>query len=478
MNALGASTLLILVVTVLFAPRRWALLGTVAGILYLTQAQQLDIGGFNLYAVRFIELAAFARVMVRKEFSFSELNKLDRTMILLYVYTVSVFLVRSREDQAYQIGIAVDALLSYVAFRGLVENAAGFRWFLRAFVVLLIPYVAFVSIETLTSNNPFASIGGIELIRAGDRWFRDGRLRATGSFGHPSLMGTLGGTFLPLYIGLAFARSDRFLASVGIVLSLAIVWASNSGGPATCVFAAILGWMLWTMRGSMRWVRRASVAFIALLALAMKAPIWYLLSRISDITGGDGYHRSVLLDVAFQNLDIWWLAGMRLLDTSKWLPYTNTNTGAVDMTNNFLVFGITAGLGSMLLLIALLIQGFKHIGQALALLRSRGDKELEYLYWGLGVMLGVHLFNWFGITYWDQSNLLWFMHLAVVSSLSHEIIHASPERSPSSLPKMDHARISVRSWARPSPRVRDGRAPGYRSTASLGPRRSDFAGST
>jgi hypothetical protein len=119
---------------------------------------------------------------------------------------------------------------------------------------------------------------------------------------------------------------------------------------------------------------------------------------------------------------------MRTIDTAGWLPYTNTTTGAVDMTNNFLVFGITAGLGSMILLIVLLIQGFKFIGRALAVIRfgSHPQNEIEYLYWGLGVMLGVHLSNWFGITYWDQSSLIWFLHLAIISGLTEEIIRSKP----------------------------------------------------
>ena len=95
MNALGACILFALVVTVLFASKRWALMGMMAGLLYLTQAQQVDIAGFNLYAARFVEVAGFVRVMLRKEISFSRLNRIDLTLVLLYVYTVSVFLLRS-----------------------------------------------------------------------------------------------------------------------------------------------------------------------------------------------------------------------------------------------------------------------------------------------------------------------------------------------------------------------------------------------
>jgi hypothetical protein len=432
-NALGSSILFVAVVTVLFAPKRWALMGMMAGILYLTQAQRVDVAGFNFYAVRFVELAGFFRVLIRKELSFSELTRIDLILGLLYFYTVSVYLMRPGENPAYVIGLAVDAILSYFAFRGLITDAEGLRWFLRALIILLAPFAALVLIETFTSQNPFSVLGAENRTAYGDMWFRDGRLRALASFGHSSLMGTIGGSFLPLYIGLWFNRKDRPFALISIGLCTAIVWASNSGGPLTCVAVTMLGWILWTIRTKMRWVRRSLVGTIVLLGIIMKAPIWYLLTRIGNIAGGDSFHRAVLLDVAFQNLDKWWLAGMRTLDTASWLPYTNSSTGAVDMTNHFLVLGITAGLGSMFLFVVLLTLEFKNLGRALAIIRSGGHTEnnLEYLYWGLGVMLGVHVVNLFGITYWDQSNVVWFMHLAAIASLTETIIQSRAKKNSS-----------------------------------------------
>jgi hypothetical protein len=424
MNTLGISILTVVVATVLFASKRWALMAFIAGVLFLTQAQQVEMAGFNMYAVRFVELAGFARVTARRELTLSQLNSLDRTLILLYVYTVSVFVLRSSDERVYQIGTAVDALLSYFAFRALIDDRESFRWALRVLALVLIPYTILVVVETVTSYNPFSAIGGVELERAGDRWFRDGRLRATGSFGHPSLMGTLGGSFLPLYIGLWLYGKERAVASLGVILCIVIVWASNSGGPATCAVAAGVGWMLWGMRDNMHWVRYGFVFLVALLAALMKAPVWYLLARLSSVSGGDGWHRAALLDVAFQNVDKWWLAGMPLLDTSTWLPYTNTNTGAVDMTNHFLVFGITAGVGAILLMVTLIVRAFGRVGMAVATVRdaAKDERQMQYIYWGLGVTVWVHVANWFSITYWDQIHVVWFMHLAMISGLTDEAI--------------------------------------------------------
>src|SRR5580692_8004345 len=87
MNIIGVFVLVILIPVVLSASRRWAALGLIIGVLYLTQAQVTDILWLHMTAVRFLELAGFARVMSRREFSFSRMNGMDRTFLFLYAYT-------------------------------------------------------------------------------------------------------------------------------------------------------------------------------------------------------------------------------------------------------------------------------------------------------------------------------------------------------------------------------------------------------
>lgn len=427
MNSIGFGITGTAALVILFGPARWALLSAVAGIFYLTLGQSIQVGGFTLYAFRILALVLFARVTLRKELP-SQLNSIDRYLLAAYLYFVIVFLIRARagDGQAYQIGVAVDTFLWYFSFRSLLKNVDDLRWMLGRLCIVLVPYVALVLIESVTTKNQFVAIGGVELASAhyGDMWFREGRLRATGSFYHPSLLGTVAATFFALYLSLWISKIARSVGIFGAALCLAIVWATNSGGPLGCVAFAIVGWTMWPLRRSMSGVRISMVISLVMIGLSMNAPIWYLLAKLSAVTGGDGWHRATLLDVAFQNLDKWWLAGMPAADTANWLPYTNTFTGAVDMTNNFLVFGVASGLGAMALLIALVVQSFKGVGRALAAARSSDQadaKSSELLMWGIGVMLATHTFNWFAITYWDQSNLIWLLHLALVSSVSEHL---------------------------------------------------------
>jgi hypothetical protein len=69
MNFIGASILAVVLGVVCFASRRWAVIGFMGGVLYLTQGQQVDFFGVSVYAIRFVELGAFIRVMLRREFT-------------------------------------------------------------------------------------------------------------------------------------------------------------------------------------------------------------------------------------------------------------------------------------------------------------------------------------------------------------------------------------------------------------------------
>jgi hypothetical protein len=417
MNLIGIIILTVLICLVLAGSWRTALMGMMAGVLYLTQAQQIEVAGFNFFAIRFLELAGFVRVISRQEYSFRQRNGIDRALLLLYGYTATVFLLRSTEGVGNQVGMAVDAFLCYFTFRGLIRGMDDFFWFLRALVILLVPYTLFVVIESGTDHNLFSLLGGIT---GGENWMRHGRPRCFGSFRQPDTLGMFGACFLPLYIALACIRTERKRAIAGIGLCLTIVWAANCGGAASAAAASLLGWGLWRVRAQMRKVRWCLVGLIIALALVMKSPVWYVFARASSITGGDGWTRSYLFDKTYEHFGQWWLAGMPLIDTNSWFPFTLPGIGTADITNGYIWFGLTAGLGAMVLFISLLTRAFSHLGKAMALVRTGPHQSdgAEFLLWGLGVMLLVHIVNWFGIIYFDQMYVVWFMQLAAISSIS------------------------------------------------------------
>ena len=416
MNSLGAIVVTVLIAIVLFARKRWALVGMMAGVLYLTEQQAIVVLGLNVTPMRLLEVIGIARVTVRREFSISNVNMIDRGVLMFYGYTTLVFLMRSSVGQAETVGSMVDATFCYFTFRGLIRNVDELKWFLRVFVIVLAPYVALLSIEMLTRENPFGLLGA----RTWNFELRSGRIRCMGSFRHPALLGTLGACLLPLYIGLVLTKHNRIRAFGGIGLCLGIVFLSNSGGPLSGAAMGVVGWLFWIARTKMFIVRRILAGTFVLLALVMKAPIWYLPARVSLLSGGGGWHRSYLLDMAFQHLGLWWFAGMGIDETRDWFVYALEATGAADITNNYLAFGFKAGLLAIALFIVLLIRAFRALGQGLAVVRHTVPRpmETEYLLWGLGCALLVHIVTWFGITYFDQIYVVWLMQLAAISCIS------------------------------------------------------------
>jgi hypothetical protein len=396
-----------------------------AGVLFIPTGQAFTMLGLNMYPMRCLELVGFVRVIVRKEFSTTMVNGIDRAVLMVYTYSTIVFLLRTalgggtsesitQLTTLAKIALLVDVVLCYLTFRGLIGSLGDLVWFLRAFVPLLVPFVALLAIESRTGNNPFFIMGG----GFSTTWNDGVRIRCNGSFGHPSLLGTLGASFLPLYIGLALTKATRVRALVGIALCMAVVLIANSSGPVIFMVMVGAAWVLWIMRRKMSVVRRGIVGVFVLLAMVMKMPVWYLPMKLTPTVGGDGWHRSELMDKGFQHIDQWWLVGMPLDLTVDWFPYRAK--GAVDLTNVYLAFGFDGGILAIALLILLIVRAFRSLGLTLATVRrsSRVAGQREFLLWGLGTVLVGHIANFISIGYWDQTYAIWFMQIATISGVT------------------------------------------------------------
>ena len=197
MNAVGGSILAFLVAVLCVAPRRWALLGVMGGVFFLTQGQSIDVLGLNIFPLRVLEAVGFARVVVRGEISVRRLNRLDAILLLLYNYSALIWIARSTNTAPSQYASALDPTLCYLTVRGLIDGIDDLRWFLIAFVALLVPFTALVLVERRTGQSAFTLVGAAPTLI-----FRDGVARCQGAFRHAILLGSVAASFVPLYIGL------------------------------------------------------------------------------------------------------------------------------------------------------------------------------------------------------------------------------------------------------------------------------------
>jgi hypothetical protein len=417
MNPISAGMLILCCLGVMLCDRRWAVASLLTGTIYLSFGAGLEVFGLNLFPARVLTYICFARVIFKRELAFVHPNVVDCLLVALHAICTLVLMTREDESIPLQIAKMLDAVSSYYSFRALVRSVDDLSWLLKIVSILLLFYVPILLVERVTQSNPFIVLGA-----HGKVWLREGTPRCFGSFRHPSLLGSLGACFLPLLVGLCFRRSMLKVGVIGAVLSTSIVFFSNSGGPVSAFLIAGIGWILWKIRLKMRLFRWGLLSFILILVLFMKAPIWYLPAKFSAIVGGTGWHRSYLMDVAFRNIGKWWMIGMPLKDTQGWFPYSLGSTGGADITNQFVSFGLSAGLGAIVLFLVVISNSYSLLGGALARLRGIPGRSFdEAMLWGCGVTLAVHIVNLLSITYYDQFYVIWFFQLAVLVSLSQSV---------------------------------------------------------
>jgi hypothetical protein len=401
-----------LVLTVLLAllvfsrSRAGALTAVIAAIAYLPQTEQLNLG-FHFYAVRLVLLAGIVRVFARGEARGLALGRIDKAFL---AYTLLIFLIASArvpEELTYRLGGLYDTLLGYFLFRCLLREEADFLAVLSKVAYLLIPFAVFMLYETVTNHNIFSLFHGISEAS----WIRNGSTRAQGPFRNPITAGSFGANFAMLFASLAFAGLRKPFVFVGLFASVAIVFSSHSSGPFLGLALSFLAFLAWRFRSQIKQILYALLGGLLVVALAMNAPIWFLIGRISEITGGGGYHRSLLIEKTIEHFDRWWLAGTS--NTADWFPYEIN--GKADITNFFVLAGVDAGLIGLFVAFALVVTLFKALSRALA---ARPERPIKMLLWGLGAALVGNLGILFSVVYMDQMQLIWLFLLVSIATLT------------------------------------------------------------
>jgi hypothetical protein len=176
----------------------------------------------------------------------------------------------------------------------------------------------------------------------------------------------------------------------------------------------VMALLLWPFRTRLRIIRWALVLALTNLHLAMKAPVWFLIARMGGSIGGSGYHRAMLIDSFIRHFGEWWLIGTQ--NNADWDYYM------WDVDNAYVAAGIGGGLITFIAFIAILVYAYKRIGKSRRLMRkSRKDSD-ERLVWVIGASLFANTVGFFGIVYFDQSILIWYSLLAMVSATAMFVV--------------------------------------------------------
>lgn len=374
--------------------------------------QQLVVFGLHFHFLRILLLVGLVRVVTRQEIRDFKMNRMDRLFLAWALIGLVCGFINKPGAEVF--GAAYNSLGTYFLIRTLTEEPQDTVGHLRALSVVVIVIAGSMCFEVITRRNPFFIFGGVPEVLME----RDDRVRCQGPFRIPILAGTFAATLFPLMVGLWFQDPTRkSRAILGIVGSILVTILSNSSGPLLSLVAALAGTSLWLMRGRMHLFRRTSVIIIIGFALVMKAPVWFLIARVSDLIGGGGWHRSFVIDVAVKHFSEWWFIGTgRTAHWAEGYQVLLVDPNNMDITNHFVAQGIGGGLWMLGLFIAMIVFSFKLVGRGV-----RGDFRSHVhpkMIWAMGVALGAHCTAFISISYFDQISVFWFWLMAQFSVLA------------------------------------------------------------
>ncbi|MGC3956808.1 MAG: hypothetical protein QM813_02240 [Verrucomicrobiota bacterium] len=378
-------------------PRRWAFLPLVIGMLHFQNVAVVQLGvAFTI--TKLVIVAGLWRAMREGTFAFSRKQPLDMLVVAWAVWMLISGLAHNPRDHN-PITVRLSQIYGYVGSyfyaRCFLKSPEDFLRFVKALAMVIAPLALVVLFEKLAMTNIYEWLGqgGQEIT------VRNGRMRATGAFSNPILLGTFGATTSVLMASLY--RTDKRWSIIGGLGCLIIVFSSASSGPIVAMASAMMALALWRWRTSVGRIRKLVIATFIILHISMQAPVWYLMARIDLAGGSTGWHRAELITTALNHINEWWLVGTDY--TRHWIAYgVAWSTEHIDITNHYLYMGIVGGVPLMLLFIAILLKTFQLLGRAMRSLRLAKSPN-ELVLWTVGSSIFSHCFTFLSVSYYDQS---------------------------------------------------------------------------
>lgn len=368
--------------------------------------QRIDLAGINMIIMRILIFITFIRFFFRNELHRFKPNGIDKVVILWIFISaiINIILWQTGEVVINRIGFIYNALGLYILFKVFIQDIKDIDMSIKTLIIVASVIALTMFFEQVTGRNLFSVFGVPEFTQ-----IREGRLRSQGPFAVCITAGTFGATLLPLIISLLWADvSNKFLVVIGVISSTVITLTSASSGPVLTYLAVAFGFLMWQFRRYMSTLKWGLIISLISLHVIMKAPVWALINHISVFTGSSSYHRYKLIDNFIMRINEWWLFGTKSTDEWGWMMW--------DTVNQYVLHGINGGLISLILFIMIITRSFRSIGRRIRL-DDIGEYEKKRM-WALGVTLFAHVVAFVGISYFDQIQVMWYLLLAMMSTLS------------------------------------------------------------
>jgi len=407
LHPLVLSSVVILGIFLLLCPRRFAIPAFLFGTFLIPAGQEILLLGVHVFVYRILVLVGLLGLLrIKKEPRLAGgWNVIDSAFFLSIISHVMAFIFLYWELSALinQIGFIWDYLGGYLFLRMAIRNTEDVFKAIKCFAFLAMIYAVCMVGEQITGENIFGLLGGVRLISE----VRLGRVRSEAVFQHAILAGTFAGTVLPLFVLLWKNTKSKAMGIVAVFSATVMTITSACSTPLLAYTSGLFGILMWPARRGLRLLRWSLVISLICIALVMKAPVWFLIAHVGVVAGSSVSHRADLVDTFIRHVGDWWLLGT-----------ANNGTWGYDMfdtSNQYVEWGVTGGLISLVFFLATISRSFGRLGRARKFVERR-DRSSEWLLWLLGSALFANTVAFFGIGYFDQTRVAWFALLAMISA--------------------------------------------------------------
>jgi hypothetical protein len=415
-----ALAMLVAILLIFILPRSRVIIPLLLAAFCIPLGQVVVLGGLHFSVLRILILCGCARfirpILASKRAFVGGVNSIDVWMVLYAICSLLTFSLLYLETQALikSLGVFVETFGGYLLVRYLIRDMRDVRLTVRVLVIIAAVMSIGMINERLTRHNIFWSFGGGTRLDGSSMSIsdvRDGQVRAQGAFVIYLLAGAFGASLMPFAVWL-WKDGSKLIALVALVSSTVMTITVASSTSIMGYVAGIIGLCFWPLRKRMRLIRWICLAAIVSLHLAMKAPVWHLISRL-DLTGSSSsYHRYLLVDNFIRRFGDWWLLGAK--DTNSW------GFGMWDTCNAYVSAGIGGGLVTFIAFVAVISRSFGKLGKARKVVeRDKSDKTMEWLVWCLGAAMFDQAVGFLGVVYDAQMQMAWFVFLAIISVVAY-----------------------------------------------------------
>ncbi len=367
--------------------------------------QKIEIFSLNFNMFRLLILAGWAKIIFSQKLKMGKIEKTDKIIIYWVIVSFIIYMIQQFNIHAFvnRLGFAYNAIGIYFLYRILLKRTEEIDIICNTLAIVSALVAICMINEQWTGKNLFHVFGGVEEFTA----VRMGRLRSQGPFAHAINAGVFGATMLPIYYSMWRQKwGSAFLGIIGTLSACVIVITSFSSTSVVACVAGFTALLFWHLKNYMRIVRY-SVLFIALVTqMIISSPIWAYIKQVDLIKGSSVYHRFVLVDNLINRVSEWFLIG----STS----YIYWGYQTQDKANQYFLEAVSGGFLRLALFVMIIVYSFKLLGVKIQRL---SDASTQKKLWAFGSSLFANLVAFLGISYWDQMLYVWYLLLALITSI-------------------------------------------------------------